>query len=245
MTAVGRRSLDYSMDMDEFLLQVAPQGAEAFGLLERGENAVRQHQFRFLRRYGKAQAREVMELAESSGESRLASVVRPGDHDDALGRAEVEVVGHHAPAGRTGQGHCGGEGEVESALCPHPPGRSGQGRVAKQEAVGPQELDKVEIGKVKLGAAFELRYGRVEKALILAEISVEGAERPGIEASDDIEHLCLDAVHTERAPELGGVVGGRVLPEPGGDRKNFARCNRARRRKCLRLRVCPSRGLST
>ena len=137
------------------------------------------------------------------------------------GRAEVEVVGHHAPAGRTGQGHRGGEGEVESALCPHPPGRSGQGRVAKQEAVGPQELDKVEIGKVKLGAAVELRHGRVEKALMLAEIPVEGAERSGIEASHEVEYLFLDAVHAEGAPELGGVVGGRVLPEPGGDRKKF------------------------
>ena len=154
MTLRGEPLSDDPVEVHELLFQVAPPGAEPFGLGEGREHRISEDQVSFSGRHEKAQAGQVMELAEGPGERRLAPIVRAGDYQDVAILAKVEsLVTMALCEGR--EVTLAARARSKASRPARGPGRNRKTRIAEGKTGFPQGTDVVEIGKVELRVTVE------------------------------------------------------------------------------------------
>ena len=83
------------MNSDKIIFELAVAVFGAFFFLKMGEHSVAEEKFG--RRAGNraAKAGEIVELTESAGEGRLASLVWTGDDEDSLRALKMKIVGDY------------------------------------------------------------------------------------------------------------------------------------------------------
>ncbi len=87
--AVRRRLIEYLVDPNQIVLQLAAEIRDVLFPFEVREEAVKEKEPSFRARNRAAQAGQIMQLAEHARERRLAALVRAGNDEDALrGRSE-------------------------------------------------------------------------------------------------------------------------------------------------------------
>ena len=152
-----------------------------------------------------------MQLAEGSGEGRLASLVGSRHDQYPLGPFEPEIVRHGR---RSLLGELAREDDVETAAALQFLGDAGDLGIAECRAGPPDRRNIIQVGDIELYLAVEGDDARVGVGRVPGAEPAQLLELAGVEPCHDVEDVGLDIVQIARIGELREIFLVGALREP-------------------------------
>ena len=140
------------MNPDEIVLELATEIVDVFFSFEMREEIVKKKQLRSRTGDGTAQAREIMQLAEGTGEGRLTTLVWTRYDDHALPVPELKVVANN---GSTFGDELAGQGQIEALIVVNFLASLDDARITEIQSRFFEAGDMLQIGDIELDFSVE------------------------------------------------------------------------------------------